>query len=71
MFPVRGDLRGRRLFLHTSQSPIRRLRLQNIIPFEACNNQVLDVSHLRILDCVAWHHVPKERSRATSLQSDL
>lgn len=43
-----------------NRSPIRRLRVQNITPFEAWTGKVPDISHLRILGCIAWHHVPKE-----------
>lgn len=55
-----------------NQSPIRRLRVQNITLFEAWTGEIPDLSHLRILGCVAWHHVPKEirNKSATSKLED-
>ena len=48
-----------------NRSPCKTLRLQHMTPFEAISGNVPDLSHLRLIGCLAWVHIPEEVRKAS------
>ena len=48
-----------------NRSPCKTLRLQHITPYEAISGNTPDLSHLRLIGCIAWVHIPEEARKAS------